>query len=664
MSVFNVSNSAELSAALGAATGGDEIRLASGDYGQLSLNSGDSFSSEITITSADPNAPASFSKLRVDGASNVTFDSILFDYTFSSGERDTYEPFAVKNSDHIKFVNSVFDGDVTQGVSTLLDGTGTGRALAIRNSTSIEVSNNEVFDFWKGISGTTVTDFVVAGNDLHAIRADGMVFGNVHNMVLENNYLHDFVAAIGVSDHRDMIQFGKSVQHGQASSDVVIRNNVFDMGTGDHGQTLFMGNNSVDPNDTSMFYQNILIENNIIYNAHVNGLVVAEADGLIIRDNTVVAIDRGETKGIAVPVISVSHFSQNVVIENNVTPDVRGYNGQSNWTLSNNVLIQNTDPNAPGYYDDVFVYHATGQADGYNQWGVKPGGEIEAAGAGSSLVDFYPLPYDAWPANWGSSVTSAGATSGTGTTTGAGTTPTDTGTTPADTGTTPADTGTAPADTGTAPADTGTSGSSDGAMIFDDYSLDIAGLPGNNQATLKGDTQVIDYGTHSVLSFDGDKDNAKLGRLTQFEQSEQLAFTVDFARHTADGSEQRLIWNHKKMALTLTDDGLIAHVANTTGKFHKGFEVSNIGLNDTEVHQISLLVDQATDRLQVIVDDVLVLDETGTDFDFVGAGGREWGWNIGTGWGRYVDGEVSNFQIDDEVQFIEDQTVLGDTFFG
>ena len=199
-------------------------------------------------------------------------------------------------------------------------------------------------------------------------------------------------------------------------------------------------------------------------------------------------------------------------------------------------------------------------------------------------------------------------------------------------------------------------------MVFDDFVLDIAGLPSNKQAALKGDATIVDTASGPAIQFDGFKDFAKIGRLEQFEDSDQLAFTVEFARDTADGSTQRLVWNHQKIGLTLTDDGLIAHVQNNDAKFHKGFVAKNIGLNDTDTHQITMMVDQTTDRLQVIVDDQLVIDETGTDFDFIGAGGREWGWNLGTPWGRYVDGEISAFAVDDEVQFVDHIAPVDDLF--
>ena len=84
MAYFYVSSSADLQSALSQAKGGDTIELAGGDYGALNIRS--SFTSPLTIVSADNNDPASFSSMSISNSSNITLDSIDFDYTFRSGD--------------------------------------------------------------------------------------------------------------------------------------------------------------------------------------------------------------------------------------------------------------------------------------------------------------------------------------------------------------------------------------------------------------------------------------------------------------------------------------------------------------------------------------------------------------------------------------------------
>ncbi len=81
---ITVANAAELNQALASATGGETILLAAGNYGKLSLN-GTQFASNVTIKSADPNAMASFSEVYLNQASNVTFDTIIFDIQLQRG---------------------------------------------------------------------------------------------------------------------------------------------------------------------------------------------------------------------------------------------------------------------------------------------------------------------------------------------------------------------------------------------------------------------------------------------------------------------------------------------------------------------------------------------------------------------------------------------------
>jgi hypothetical protein len=108
-----------------------------------------------------------------------------------------------------------------------------------------------------------------------------------------------------------------------------------------------------------------------------------------------------------------------------------------------------------------------------------------------------------------------------------------------------------------------------------------------------------------------------------------------------------------KLGLTLEGDGLRVHASNSEDHFSKGFQIEGLGLNDGELHNATVMVDAGDDQLQVVVDDVLVLDVQDTDFDFVGAGGHEWGWNLGTPWSQWFEGEVYNFQVSDNFEFLD-----------
>ena len=173
---------------------------------------------------------------------------------------------------------------------------------------------------------------------------------------------------------------------------------------------------------------------------------------------------------------------------------------------------------------------------------------------------------------------------------------------------------------------------------------------------LRGNAAIVSTHDGAVLRLDGDHDFAKLGRLAQFEKTQQLSVSVDYERDVADGHEANLAWNHKKLGVTVVGDGLMIAVGTADGKFTK-ISVGDLGLNDTDKHNITVLLDAQADRLQVLVDNKLVLDNDDYDFQLVGAGGRESGWSLGTNWGNYHDGDISGFSIEAGVHFVDGHVV-------
>ncbi|MFN3938894.1 MAG: right-handed parallel beta-helix repeat-containing protein, partial [Gemmobacter sp.] len=187
-----------------------------------------------------------------------------------------------------------------------------------------------------------------------------MNFADVQGVLIENNYIHDFRLSPLSGDHPDMIQFWTTGTT-EASTDIIIRNNTLDIGDGNWTQSIFMRNELVDTGKAGaeMFYRNVLIENNTIYNSHLHGITVGETKGLIIRDNSVLhvpdtSIASGGTAPVNVPTIRVSARSESVTITDNVTAAITGGSGQASWTIKNNAFVQSTNPFGVGFYGDVF----------------------------------------------------------------------------------------------------------------------------------------------------------------------------------------------------------------------------------------------------------------------------------------------------------------------
>ncbi|MGR3371545.1 MAG: LamG-like jellyroll fold domain-containing protein [Pseudooceanicola nanhaiensis] len=387
--VITVNSITALHDALATATGGETILLEGGEYGGLGLSFRNDypvdFPSNITIASADPENPAVFDVLRLDGVSNLTFDGIKFDYTYTDGDPTWERPFTVLNSTNVTIVNSVLDGDVAG------HGYATGVGLFVDRTSGFTLSDSELEGFHRGLLITNSSDVAITGNDVHSIRSDGFDFAQIAGVLIENNYLHDFAAVPGSGDHRDMIQFWTNGTT-EPSSDIVIRGNRLDIGDGDYTQSIFMRNDQVDQGlaGEELYYQNVLIEENVITNGHTAGIILGAANGATIRNNTVLHSDGNpetDLSGtVSMPKISVNGASHNVVIDQNIAAAISGWTGQDDWTLSNNAIVQDSDPSAPGYYGDIFIASSM-QPDGeiFSPI-VLPGSILDLLGAGATVT--------------------------------------------------------------------------------------------------------------------------------------------------------------------------------------------------------------------------------------------------------------------------------------
>ena len=923
--IFSVSNSEELMNALASASGGDTIELAGGDYGDLKLVDGKTtfdvnFDAPVTIRSVDAEPSASFSSINLYGVSNLTFENVTFDYEFDVGDSILHKPFQVwGESANITFKDSIFDGDLANGLSEIDDGYGYAIGLTVRDSSDIAVENSEFFNWYKGAAFGQVDNLLVSGNELHSLRSDGFNFVEVKSVVIENNYFHDFNKSPNSPDHLDMIQFWTNGTT-SPTTDVVIRNNILDIGEGSVTQSIFMRNEEVDTGRAGeeMYYQNILIENNTIYNAHTHGITVGETDGLTIQNNSVLQAGSeffGNYESVTIPKINIKPESTAVTVKDNIVSSINGFDDQVTWSVAGNAIVH------PSEYLEQFITSEIDTDNGTHQFTVLPGSMVDQLGAGaepikfpnvsdslkplfnvySSEADGHSLIFDAslsvgplgfiseddadfvWSFEDGSTttgqvvqhdfgspgyhgvtltvvnkngeaaqtsftagiigddivhfdaqsglfVTSAygeetplenGAATLIGTVDGqtlklggegvqasvasselssffgtdafelsmtikadsaaswgeiarvhtsftvsvdqngnltlhlslddgSGITMVSQGVSLSDgafhdvgirfdgdggfaeilidgeivasesvsgalwggprdlafgnpwgkqnfdgeltsfaltadtqdfpiydgaaevvsnTSTTtsepalPEEEPTVPQEDTTVPEEEPTGPQEDAdlrePLLLNGYQLNFADITTSDTTQLHDDAHIIDTEDGLALSFDGKKDFVSLGRLTEFEKSEKIAFSVDFTSHDVSGNSERLVWNHQKIGLTLEGDGLRVHVGNNNDHFHKGFQISDLGLNDGAQHSTTVMVDAETDRLQVVVDDVIVLDEQGTDFDFAGAGGYEWGWSLGTGWNNWFEGQVHDFQVSDDFMFVEPVTEDG-----
>ena len=127
-----------------------------------------------------------------------------------------------------------------------------------------------------------------------------------------------------------------------------------------------MRNDLVDRNlaGYEMYYRDVIIEENVIINAHLHGITLGESDGVRIANNTLIHNPASDGKQdnppLWIPQIRVKENSKNVDISNNMMSKVVGHSDQTTWRVSGNVTIQDRAPSQPGYYNKVFVAARTG----------------------------------------------------------------------------------------------------------------------------------------------------------------------------------------------------------------------------------------------------------------------------------------------------------------
>jgi Right handed beta helix region/PKD domain len=354
-----VRSAAELSNALRSARGGEVIRLAPGDYGRLELAGHSrqplSFPSKLTLRSANPEKPASFSGVDLNFVNNIVLADLDLRYTFKPSDSVRTKPFTVRNSGGVAIIDSRFIGDKASGVGDDANGFGTGIGLDVSGSSDIRVERNSFTTWHRGAVFHRSRDIIVRENIVNELRSDGMNFAQVNKVLIEGNRFGNFRTSLKTGDHPDMIQFWTN-RTTEPSTDITIKDNILDIGDGAWTQSIFIRNEEVDNGRAGpeMFYKNIVITGNFIRNSHSHGITVGETDGLVIANNTLVqAAPAPRPLHVTVPGINIKAANRNVRIVDNVSP--RFSDPAPGWTFENNLRVQRHFPRGPDFSGNYFV---------------------------------------------------------------------------------------------------------------------------------------------------------------------------------------------------------------------------------------------------------------------------------------------------------------------
>ena len=317
MTDYLVANAKELQTALSKASGGDVISLKSGDYGQFDFN-GLNFSSQVVIRSADGKQGATFDKITVENCSNLRIDSVHVDYPSNGGQSAVH----ILDSSRISFVNSEVNGKVDGDYSGPFTG------IYVTGDTSdLVISNNDLHHLFRGMvfyNGSK--DLTVSGNTVDYTSTDAFSFGSVQGGLIENNVgpTH-FYPSSGA--HSDFMQFGGNC------SDLIIRGNVLMLENQFNMQGIFLGGNT---------FNDVLIEQNLIYTGMMNGIYVSDGTGIVVKNNTLINAPGYASDATIIRLPSGSISQDNI------------FTNKTGGTKGSDTVVQYLDPKGDNYIGDLF----------------------------------------------------------------------------------------------------------------------------------------------------------------------------------------------------------------------------------------------------------------------------------------------------------------------
>ncbi len=240
--------------AVAKAANGDVIKLAAGTYSNVTLK-GLNFQNGVTITSADPNKQAVLTDLMITGSKGIKIQNLEL---FNSKSVDL--AFQVLGSSNI-----MLDNLNVHGVASLA-ATANARLMIIRSSSNVQVLNSEFSYGWHGISMLNNKQVQIENNYFHDLRTDGVRGGGNSDLTIRANMFTNFYPQ--AADHPDAIQLW-TTNTSQASSNILIDQNVVTRGTGTQIQGIFMRDVSgVLP------FNNVTITHNLIEGARNNGIAL------------------------------------------------------------------------------------------------------------------------------------------------------------------------------------------------------------------------------------------------------------------------------------------------------------------------------------------------------------------------------------------------------
>ncbi len=321
MAIIKVASQTQLNTAVKNVKSGDTILLASGAKFTQLLFDNKLMASTVTIKSESATNPATIGYVTAKGSSNVVFQNLNIGRAMTPGvDQDWTNMALVQGSKNVTF-------DSIKFFSTGSDSNYLGRGVFNRDSSNIVVKNSDFSHLAVGMQSMSVSNITVQGNKFHDLRIDGAEFTAIKGALVDSNYFTDFTSKIDF--HPDAIQFWTAGTK-QASTDVVISNNVILPGKGNGSQGIF-----VQDEVGGIPYERITIKNNLLLDAGnlYNGITVRGGKDITIEGNTTLS-PTGDAKYFYIRLENVTGG----VVKNNLSDQLTTTNN-TNVSFSNNVFL-------------------------------------------------------------------------------------------------------------------------------------------------------------------------------------------------------------------------------------------------------------------------------------------------------------------------------------
>ena len=388
-----VVNPVTINEVLSDAKPGDNILFSPGEYGDLVIRGiSGNIGNPIIFKSQIDSKQAKFTSLKIYGSKQIKVSNAIFSYSYEIGDTaKRLKVSSVVRSEGITLDNLTFKGDIARESGTWADGFGDGFGLTLRYAKKIVVKNSKFNKWYRAIVTSQSSEVSLLNNEFTEMRSDGLNFAEVEDILIEENIFQNFIRSPYDPAHPDMIQFWTNGTK-SPSRNIIIRDNVLNSGSGSWTQSIFMRNEMVDSQGygPEMYYENVLISNNVIINSHLHGITVGEVNGLTVQNNTLIRNNfldaTEEVNKLTAPAINIAEKSEDVNILHNISSAINPVDVDSDWNISGNLLIQDKTASMPNFYDDIFIAARFGLPNNIESFLYVPNQSGSSLSAGSRIL--------------------------------------------------------------------------------------------------------------------------------------------------------------------------------------------------------------------------------------------------------------------------------------